>query len=312
MNTRDRIKELYPGDRYKAVRHQLYSRPDFCKVDRTDGEIIDAAGIVPGEDPKEEPPEPLALGVVESPPAKMEVALADQVTALLAKIPPMAVATAEDYAQADKWFASIKGMAKMVEDRRKELKEPVLAEGRRIDDEAKAMQALLTQALTPIEQAMIGYKAKEREDLRKAEEDRQAALAPVKQHEESARATMGQALAEMDQARMAGDPFLAAVLAGRVATAQGELRTAILEARVTAETTDRVCPVTAEGSRVSFPWKWEITNESMVDRAYCSPDPVKINGLVKMLKQQLTDIRNVDPRNYPGLHIFEDIRLGGR
>ena len=31
-----------------------------------------------------------------------------------------------------------------------------------------------------------------------------------------------------------------------------------------------------------------------------------------MLKQQLTDIRNVDPRNYPGLHIFEDIRLGGR
>lgn len=311
MDTRTRIGELYTGDRYKSLRHKLYSRPDFCKVERTDGEIIDAAGIVPGEDPKDDEPAP-APAVTETPPPHLVVSLPDQVAALLAKIPSVTVTTPEDYAQADKWFASLKGMAKAVEDRRKELKDPVLAEGRRIDDEAKAMQALLTKALAPIEQAMVGFKAREREELRKAEEARQAALAPVKAKEEEARAVMAGTLAELDQARMDDDPFLMAVLAGRVQQAQTGLRTAILEARTTVETAEKVAPVTADGSRVSFPWKWEIVNESMVDRAYCSPDSVKLNALVKLLKTQLSDIRNVDPRNYPGLRIFEEVHVGGR
>ena len=71
--------------------------------------------------------------------------------------------------------------------------------------------------------------------------------------------------------------------------------------------------MTANGSRASFPWKWEVIDAGLVERRYCSPDPVLLNAMARELKDRLGgDIRKVDPALFPGLRIFEDVRIGGR
>ena len=51
----------------------------------------------------------------------------------------------------------------------------------------------------------------------------------------------------------------------------------------------------------------------LVERRYCSPDPVLLNAMARELKERLGgDIRRVDPALFPGLRIFEDVRIGGR
>jgi hypothetical protein len=75
---------------------------------------------------------------------------------------------------------------------------------------------------------------------------------------------------------------------------------------------EAVAPVTAAGSRVFYPWVIKVTDETLVERKFCTPDSVKLNALAKLLKATVGDISKINPQDFPGLSITEDIRLGGR
>ena len=311
---REVVRELYPGDEHKALRNAIYKEPGFLSSDPGDAEIHALAAKILGQ--KTPAPEVAA----PEPPFGLTASIDDpytEVRALVATLPlQVVVVTAADYAEADKWFSSIKKMLKAVEERRIEAKKPYLEKCQDIDAQAREAKDFLTLALKPVEEAMVGFKAREREALREQEMEK---LRLQREAEAEAQRLRDEAAAKLREATETAlaeeDPFLAALAADDVAAARGEVLTAAREAvaLLTARPREQAWPpAAAPGSRTSYPWVVEVVNESQVDRAYCSPDSRKLNALAKLLKEQLGDIRNVNPSNYPGLVIKEDVRIGGR
>ena len=311
---REVVRELYPGDEHKALRNAIYKEPGFLSSDPGDAEIHALAAKILGQ--KTPAPEVAA----PEPPFGLTASIDDpytEVRALVATLPlQVVVVTAADYAEADKWFSSIKKMLKAVEERRIEAKKPYLEKCQDIDAQAREAKDFLTLALKPVEEAMVGFKAREREALREQEMEK---LRLQREAEAEAQRLRDEAAAKLREATETAlaeeDPFLAALAADDVAAARGEVLTAAREAvaLLTARPREQAWPpAAAPGSRTSYPWVVEVVNESQVDRAYCSPDSRKLNALAKLLKEQLGDIRNVNPANSPGLVIKEDVRIGGR
>ena len=312
---REVVREMYPGEENKALRNQIYKEPGFLASDPGDAEIHALAAKILGQ--KTPAPEVAA----PEPPFGLTASIDDpypEVRALVATLPlQVVVVTAADYAEADKWFAAIKKMLKAVEERRIEAKQPYLEKCQDIDAQAREAKDFLNLALKPVEEAMVGFKAREREVLREQEAEK---LRLQREAEAEAQRLRDEAAAKLREATETAlaeeDPFLAALAADDVEAARGEVLTAAREAVALLAApplpTGYVAPVTAAGSRTSYPWVVEVVNESQVDRAYCSPDSRKLNALAKLLKEQLGDIRNVNPSNYPGLVIKEDVRIGGR
>jgi hypothetical protein len=321
-DTRERIRVLYPGDENKGIRHALYSKPDFLASNPTDQMIHDEAGfhrapITHPDAPASKPiegeviPAPIDFGAIR---AEADQAVAGAALPLTSKA-PVAVATAEDYLEAEKGYAAVKAAKKDLETKRVKVKAPALDLTRYIDQKFNEAQAMLDAELGRFEKPMLEFKAQEREMLRKQEEERQRA---IREEQERARA-------EAEEARMAlevmqqevdtdEDPFLAALRQPAIEEKREEVRTALRDvalapARVTLP---EAAPVVGAKSRVSYPWVAEVVNESEVERKYCSPDTSKLGALAKYLKSTIIDISKVNPADYPGIRIKEDIRIGGR
>ena len=329
-DVRDRIRTLLPGDEYKAQRNHLYSKPDFLKSNPTDEQIMaEAEFILPMEKLAEVKAQVGEIVPADLAPVAIRAEADRAVTGLVlpAKGQVVVVNTADDYQEADKGYASLKSIKAELESKRKKLKEPVLDLGRYIDGKFKDATALVDAEIARYEQPMLAFKTREREQLRAQETERLRLEAEaekerqrlVREAEDSARAELEAAkekLAEVEE-----DPFLAALMEGSVPAAREEVKEAMRNVALAPQRVvmpevvmpNYVAPVTAVGSRTSYPWVVEVVNEGEVERIHCSPDPSKLNALGKYLKATLHgDITKVEPGKYPGLKIKEEIRLGGR
>lgn len=318
---KERIRALFPGDEFKGLRHSLFSLPDFLASGPTDDQIQEQAAIITGT-PKPEPvPEvaqenPTLEGEILGPEAAAEAAEL-KAKGLATQAAPVVVKTAQDYEQASLGFAQIKKMISDNEKDRVKLTAPILAAKRNIDDRFKAAEKILQVELQRYEVPMLAFKTREREALREQEAEARRIREATEAEAQRIKDEASQALQQATKAVIAApNPFLAAIYEDDLEEAKEGLREAIHESAALVKSValpaNYVAPVTAVGSKTSYPWTVEVVDEGRVDRAYCSPDQVKLNALGKMLKAQLGDIRNVNPENYPGLKITEQIKIGGR
>lgn len=315
MNMRDRIRDLFPGDENKEVRHQLYSTPNLLKSDHlTDDQLRSLAGQVPPPESEHPEPEP-KVGEIMTPDREAEI-VHEKAQALVRTAQPVIVETAEQYQAAAMAFAAIKKMRADNEKKRKELKEPILESGRRLDATFKATDDLLAQEQARYETPMVGFKTREREALQREADARARVIRDeqerLQREADAARADLERAKAE--KAKLQEDPFLALIhgedAESKVQEAYEETRQAIIAvAQVPKKIESDVTPVMAAGTRVSYPWVWEVTDPDLVPRELCSPDPVKINAKVRSLKAANDNIKLLEP--IPGLNIHEDVRIGG-
>ena len=325
---RDRIRNLLPGDEFKAQRHALYSKPDFLILNPTDEQILaEIEFILPAEKVAEVRTKAPEIIPADIDPAGLRARADSTVTGLnLASAgKPVIVATAADYQEADKGYAAAKAIKKSLESERKRLKAPVLDLGRYIDGRFNEAEALVDAELARYEAPMLVYKAKERETLRAQEVERQRLEAQAEAERvrlaDEARQEAERALevAKANLEAIEEDPFLAA-LDLDIPAAREEVKDAMREVilaprRIEAQPVilpDYVAPVTAAGSRTSYPWRVEVVDEATVAREYCSPDNSKLLALGKYLKATVGDINKVEHGKFTGLRITEQIKLGGR
>jgi hypothetical protein len=311
MTTKDRIGELYPGEENKSVRAKLYRIPDFLKFDQPDDEIHrEAANCGAAK------PEPKAL--------EGEVVAGDdqQISKDIALLPKgLVIVTADDYEKASLQFASGMRIKKQIEANRKAMTAPILAAKKNIDDLAKARTAELDAVLDPIKVAMTAFKVAERDMLRDQEAERQRIL-DVEKTRLMAEADAAKAIlveSQKEETAKAEDPFLAAldddyapsVVSDRVAAVEEALR-AVALVGVRTVLPEMQAPVTATGSRVSYPWKIIILDPNLVPRHLCTPDPSLLIAEARRLKDEVGDIRNVNPGDYPGCKVVENVSIGSR
>jgi hypothetical protein len=302
---------MYPGDNQKALRNRLYRKPGFLKSDPSDEAIQAAAEEDPGEedpDAKPDPPKDLTPD---------EQILKTRKEAEAAKVAEkIVITTPEEYEAASVKLAYAKKGLRENEKKRKDLTTPLLDAKRKIDDAFKETAVIWQEVIDTYEPPMAAFKMKERDDLRKQEEERQQ---KIKEAEDKAKAEATKAKADLEAMRQqteSEDPFLAALAAMELPEAKEDVREALVEvalASTRVEMPEAIAPIVGSGTRVSFPWFVEVTNEEMVDRKYCSPDQTKLNALAKRLKEVLgDDIHKLNPLDYPGLSITEKARIAGR
>jgi len=314
-SVKDRIQNLFPGDGNKAIRNKIYRCEGILKGDPTDAEIMEAAGLQAG------PVEP-AIGKVgklltpEEAAAKVEREALD----LAGQQPLVEIKGPEDFERSSRYFSMIQKTRTANEQERKAITAPILETKRRIDEKYKAADAVLASAQAPHEAGMIAYKAKEREAMRQQEAERQAILDAAKAERE---AEVAAAMAKLEEARKVQaeaeeDPFLTALdedmpSVSIIPTLVAEVKDAMRSVAMVTVTTalpEAQAPVVGSGTRVSYPKVITVINEDLVSRELCSPDSRKLTALARDLKD--VDINSINPFDYPGLRITEEIRIGGR
>jgi hypothetical protein len=334
--TRDEIKSivssLFPDDTYKSLRAALYAYPGVMAGQFSKKEIIDIAAKI--QNPKE-----AGSVTVLDPDFTVDQTIAGevldpgefvkQVATRPEPAPPAVVVTAEDYQAANKWFVAISDAIKANEAERVRLKAPILQAEKALDKLYKDRETLMTTELARYSLPMAEFKRKERDDLRKAEADRQES---IRQAQIAAQAAADAAKVALEAAHAAEqavseqddeDPFLAALgISGaieahvRVIEAQESVREALVEVamapvRVSAPVVS--APVKAAGSKARFPWVIEVVDEAKVVRENCSSDSKKLTALKNLLKVQadgdITKVDLNDPR-LAGLRLYEDSRIG--
>jgi hypothetical protein len=318
---RERIRALFPGEEFKGLRHSLFVIPDFLKSDPTDEQIKDQAALILGTPKPESAPEvaqenPTLEGEILGPEASAEAAERKAQT-LATQAAPVVVKTAEDYEQASLGFAKIKKMLADNEKDRVKLTAPILQVKRNIDDRFKAAEKILLVELQRYELPMVAFKAREREDLRKQEAEAQRIKNEAEAEAQRIKDEAATTLREATQAVVsAPNPFLAAILEDDLEDAKDGYREALHESAALVKNVslpaNYVAPVTAVGTKTSYPLVWEIIDPNLVPRNLCSPDPVLLNALMKVLRKDFPDITKLAPGAYPGVSIKEQIRIGGR
>jgi len=303
----ERIRILLPGDDFKKLRHDLYSRPDFLASNPSDEMILDQIEFFLPPDKVEE----IKVKVGEVIPADLQVVeLRSQVDYITShwELPSITfgvIETAAQYQAADQCFAAMKQAKAGLEAQRVKLKAPVLEMGKYIDSKFKEAYEMIDKSLLPCEALMIAFKAKEREALRQQEAERQKLVEAAE-----AKARMALLEAQANLADVEADPFLAALSEG---TARESVKDALREVATVNRTVsipDAVAPVVGAHSRTQYVWEGEVIGP--VPMEFCSPDPKKIDALVKSLKESVRDITQLDPTAYPWLRVTETIRIGGR
>ena len=305
MDARNRIREMFPGDNNKKLRHHLYSKPDFLASNPSDQQITEEAewfdSQESGSSQEEEPPAP------PLDPESAAKAVHQAMTTFAASAAPVVVRTGQDYEEAAKGFAAIKQMLKDLEAKRKTFTAPLNEALDRINAEFKASKAILDAELLRYESPMTEFKRQEREQLRQAEQDRQIA---IQRAQEEAQKRLDESKARLEALSAEEDSFLAALDRDEI---REDVHTALVDIAMAPQRiqTDAPAPAMANGTRTVFAWKAEIVNEDELDRSLLEPSTKRINALVKLLKAQCNnDITKLKPQ--PGLRIYEDCKVGGR
>jgi len=229
----------------------------------------------------------------------------EQLTAL-AKV---AIKTPAQYTQAGDWLKAIKGMRAKIEEARTRITRPINASLKEVNNQAKEQDQPLAQLEIEIKRSMGAFTAEQErlrlEEQRKADEiarkERERLAAEARAAEAAARTKAEEQRKAAEAAAAAGRKAEAAKLAARaVATeAKAEQRVATLEiqaAAVVAPVIQREAPKVA-GIVTREVWKFEVTDPSLVPRAYLSVDESKIRGVVQSLKGDAL---------IPGVRVYSD------
>ena len=226
------------------------------------------------------------------------------------------VATVTEYEQAGEELKKLAGRGKQLEAMRKNLKEPSLEQGRRIDAFFKAPQQFIEDAKRSIKKALGAYDAVQREKRREAE--RKAEEAARKERErmerEAARAEAAakqKRQAEEAKARKLEEEGRAEEAeAKRKAAAdreEAQLRKAD-EKREAAAHVPVVPVIQPEQPKISGissrqVWRFEITDIRQLPPEYLQADEKAIGGVVRALK---------DKTNIPGVRVCCEETIAAR
>jgi hypothetical protein len=313
--TRNRIRELFPGDANKYLRNKLYATPNLLSSGPSDDEIQMAAvdAIIPATPMAPLPVEPIPAQGEVLDPEEAARRIHDAAQAMLVDAKVVIVKTAEDFIEADKGFAAIKRLIKENEEKRVSITAPLNDSLRRINEEFRKTKDVLTSELDRYERPMKAFKLAELDAQRQATADREKAIEAARVE---AQAKVDEArvhLEEVHAAPIEEDPFLAALHSEDVEEARAEVRQALVEVATAPSRViiEAPTPVKASGSKSTYKWGWEFVDENAVDRTLCEPSTRKINAYVKNLRLQVNaDLTKVTQPS--GIRIFEDVSLGAK
>lgn len=238
--------------------------------------------------------------------------------AVLTQAKTVIVTNDEEYRAAGASFATIKAMLKNLEARRVAITGPINQSLKLINEGFKRPKETLERALAHYEAPMIDFQ-REQDRIRRAAEEtarrererleaeaREAARAAFEESERLRK----QAEQAQAAAATAADPFeqLLAEQAAEEAQSQAdakleEAKEGIRESRRVEVPAPYVPVARAAGTAVRRPWKFEITDPTLIPREYLIPDEKKIGELARSLKEKAA---------IPGVAFFEDMAIGGR
>lgn len=208
-----------------------------------------------------------------------------------------AIATADQYQDAAAKLQIVKGFAKKWEAMRKELKEPILEAGKRIDELFKPAQTRLTQAETIIKKAVVDYnnelERKRQEEQRKAEEaarkERERIEAEARKAQEAARQKAEQLAKEAAKAAAKGDAEAAAKAQQKAAKVmeRAEEKNEALAMKASAVQVAQVAapaPPKVKGLSMRTMWSARIVNVDLVPREYLIVNEAALNKVAEATK----------------------------
>lgn len=195
-------------------------------------------------------------------------------------------------------WQDLAGLSKGLEKTRVEIKAPVLALGRRIDDMARAFIQPVDAEVARINRLVTTYNAQQERARHEAERARQAEIDRLAREKQAAELAQRQAAETAQVAFDATERKQAEAEAAAQQQRQADLRQQQQAIRQTVV----VAPVKQQGEVIKKVWTFEVTNlEVLVKNHFelCRVDPNKaaINALLA------TGIREI-----PGLRIFETIK----
>lgn len=268
-------------------------------------------------------PEPIisgtsALATQEDPQAQ---ALRTEANEMLAAARSVKVDTADDYARAGKFFASIKTKIKEIETERRRRVDPLNATVKIINADFKAITDQLEMVLKVIEAPMLNFKREEERIRREAEEAarkererieleaRERAAEEARKAEEARRA-QEQALQAAQQAANPVAAYVAQEQARQAEEAAQAASAAAQDAIREAGTVDRLVPVvappkaTAAGTSFRKTWKAEVVDPLLIPREYLMPNEQLLGQIAREQKENAPNI--------PGVRFYAVESIGGR
>lgn len=209
--------------------------------------------------------------------ARLVATVQSEVLAWPDRAKALAVETADQYQQAAEFLKGLKSLRKKVADTFGPLKQKAHASWKAICAEEQNADAPLDEAERIVKRSMAGYDT-EQERLRREEQRRLEALA--RQLEETERLA---AAAALEATGSAEDMVEAQALLDAPAAA-----VVVPIAKATPK---------VDGISMRDNWKFEIVDATKIPREYCTPDLVKIGGVVRAMKGAIT---------IPGVRAYND------
>jgi flagellar biosynthesis GTPase FlhF len=220
---------------------------------------------------------------------------------------PVVVNNVNDYREADEGFAAVKAMRKENEKTRTDIANPIYqawknvnARFKVIDDDLAAVEKFYSGPMTAWQREQDKIRAKAEADAAAAKkklEDDARALAKIEEDKLLA------AQKVLDDAKTSGDAFAELMAEEEVETAKEATLQAIRDTHNIVVESSAPAQATAAGSRVNRPWKFRVTDPTLVPREYLMIDESKLGQLARTMKKDAS---------VPGVEFFEDITIGGR
>lgn len=253
--------------------------------------------------------------IIETATPELE-AEAASVDTMVAWAEQLAVATTDDYEKAGEGLRRIKARAKELDEKRKELTQPLDALKKKWMDWFRTPLAKLEQAETAVKRNMVAFQ--EEQDRIRREAERQAAEAARRERERMDREAAALAekarkdaeAAERRAAAMEAEGKAERAEALRAAAAEKEqARAADVAALQMASAAMPVAPVVdipraaSAGISTREDWDFEIIDEAAIPREYMTVNDKAIRGVVKALK---------DKAAIPGIRVFSKKNIAAR
>lgn len=195
----------------------------------------------------------------------------------------MAEAAAED-------LGIVKAKLKVLEEKRTELKKPVLEAGKRIDAMFKELSEGYLKAEAVLKNALVGWQESERKRLEAERRIQEEAARKLREQQEA------EARRQAEEARKAEEAARTAAAAGDAAAAaeaQAKAAEAAQAAAVAQETAQAIehmapavvaAPAKLAGVSMREDWDFEIVDVNQIPREFLVVDEAKLRKVVKALK----------------------------